>query len=153
MTGAPVPQSSLWSRAGSSLVSYYLPTLTSPDLNAVLQIWLHQHWRNEKSHLPQLAGEDPFNAVQDAVHGLCGKGILQAHGHLTAHQNSLILLCQAAFQPVSHQLLLVHGVIPLQGQDFAYLFAELHGVSVGPTFPHLVSMNSRTTICCIKPSS
>lgn len=152
MAGAPVLQSSLWSSVESSLVSQYLPTLASPDLNIVLQMWLHQHWRNEKSHLLNLLVKIFFNAVQDAVHRLCGKGILQAHGQLTAHQNSLIVLCQAAFQPVSHQLLLVRGVIPLQGQDFAFFFAELHKVHVGP-FPHLVPINSRITACCIKPSS
>ena len=38
------------------------------------------------------------------------------------------LLCKATFQLVSHQCILVHGVIPLQVQDFAFAFVELNAV-------------------------
>lgn len=43
------------------------PVLGSPDLDTVLQVWLHQGWVEEKGNLPQLAGNSPLNPVQDKI--------------------------------------------------------------------------------------
>lgn len=58
---------------------------------------------------------------------------------LGAHQDPQGLLCQAAFQSVSLQLLLVPGDAPPQLQDLALAFAELHDIPAGPFLQPAVS--------------
>ncbi|KAJ7409716.1 hypothetical protein WISP_112903 [Willisornis vidua] len=58
--------------------------------------------------------------------GLCGhKGILLAHGQTVVQQDSQVLLHSTALQQISHQTVLVHGVILPQSQDPAFAFVEL----------------------------
>lgn len=54
------------------------------------------------------------------------KGIL-THVQLDVHQDPHLIYCQAAFQLVSPQHVLVHGVVPSRMQDLSRLFVELTG--------------------------
>lgn len=60
----------------------------------------------------------------------------------------------SAFQLVSVQHVLVHGVIPSWGQDFAFPFFELHKFPVGSFLqPVKVPQNGTKTIWCISHCS
>ncbi|KAK4806786.1 hypothetical protein QYF61_005582 [Mycteria americana] len=59
-------------------------------------------------------------------------GTLLAHVQPGVHQDPQVLFCQAAFQLGGPQHVLVPGVVPLQGQDFALPLVELHEVPVSP---------------------
>lgn len=48
------------------------------------------------------------------------------------HWESLVILCEAAFQLVSAQCVLVCGIIPSQGQSLAFPFFKLHEIPVSP---------------------
>lgn len=65
-----------------------------------------QCWAEDKDHLFWPAGNALSNVAQEADSRLCHKGILLAHGQLSVHQGLQELLCQASFQPVSHQCIL-----------------------------------------------
>ena len=84
-----------------------------------------------KDHISQPAGNGLPNAAQGAVGFVCFKGTLLVCAQLLVHQDLQVLLCQAAFQTVGPQHILVPEVVPPQGQGFALLLAELHEVAAG----------------------
>lgn len=67
------------------------------------------------------------NAAQKAVCFLCCKNTFLAHGQLGVCEDPEVL-SKAAFQPVGLRCVLLPGVIPLQMQDFALPFIELHEI-------------------------
>lgn len=63
------------------------------------------------------------------------------------------LFCQAAFQSVGLQHILVDGDVPAQVQDFALAFPELHEVPVGPFLQSIeVPLDGRRALWCINRS-
>ena len=52
-------------------------------------------------------------------------------------QDPKVFLHRVIFQKVSPQCVLVHGVIPPHGKDFAFHFVELHQIPLCPV-PHVV---------------
>lgn len=68
------------------------------------------------------------------------------HVQFGVHQHLQGLSCQADFWLCGPQHVVVHGVVPLQGQDFAVLLVELHEVPIGPFFQlEKVSLDGSTT--------
>lgn len=83
---------------------------------------------------------------------------MRAHCWLTFNLVSIRtpkgLLCTAAFQLGSSQLVVVPGVVPSQGQDFALPLVELHEGPVGPFLqPVQVPLDISTTLWPISHSS
>ena len=124
--------------------------LESPALDTGLQMWPHQCWLDGKVHLPWPAGSTVPNAAQGTISLLCHKGTLLAHGRLGVHQEPQVCFCSVAPQLGGTYHILVHGIVPPQGQDFALPFAELHEVPLGP-FLQLdeILLDGSTTLWCI----
>ena len=111
-----------------------------------------QCWAEGKYHLPQPAGNAPPNAAQEAVSLCCCKGAWLACGQLVHHDHQV--LHKAAFKPVKPQCVLVHGIFPSVGQDFALPFKEFHEVPLCPFLqPVKVPLNGSVTFWCISHSS
>ena len=81
--------------------------------------------RNTSRQFLNAAGNSLPTAAQDTICLLCHKDTLLACVQLGVHQNPQILLCKVAFQLGGLQLVLVHGAVPSQMQDFAFLCVEL----------------------------
>lgn len=83
------------------------------------------------NHFPRPADSALPSAAQEAAGIPCCKGTLLAHAQpCVCHHAKVLFCCQAASQTLGPQLLLVHGVIPAQVQDFVLAFAELYEVPV-----------------------
>lgn len=144
MSDAPNHQLSLLSFAGFSLICPCLSctgeTRTGHGTpNVPCQIWP--------------VGSVPPNAVQDAIVHLCSEGTLLTYVQLL-HQDTQVLLCNSAFQLFDPQPVLVHGVIPPQRQDLAFLLLKFRRF-LSTHFSSLfkVPLNSSTLICCSSHSS
>ena len=70
-----------------------------------------------------------------------------AHCQLAVHQDPKVLFCETAFQQISPHCVEVPEVIPYERQDFAFLFVELHEVSICLFLQSVeVSLNSSVTM-------
>ena len=114
---APDCYMSLWPFVALSPVC---PSLSSPELDTVLQLWPHHCWAEGKDQFPRPAGNTLPSAAWDTIGLLCFKGTLLAHVQLSVHQDSHVF-CKAAFLLGGSQHILVHRVVPPQIQDFPLL--------------------------------
>lgn len=90
-------------------------------------------WVKKKDYHPQ-----PADKAQPNSPGGCW---LSPQGHTAGSYSTLSarilsLLCQAAFQLMGPQSVLMHVVVPPQVQDLLFHFLELHEIAVG----HLYSL-------------
>ena len=70
------------------------------------------------------------------------------HGQLGDHQDPRNVLCKAACHPASPQHVLADGII--HRQDFAFLFVELHEVSLCPILQlGTVLLHGSTPVWCV----
>lgn len=70
-----------------------------------------------------------------------------SHGQLVVRWHPQVFLHQAAIQTVGPQPVLVHCVIPTQGQDFAFAPVELHEILLSPFLqPVNVPLNGSKTL-------
>ena len=129
--------------------------LQSRELDTAPYVWPHQHWIKGKDHLPWPASNIWSSAAEDTFALLSCKGTLLAHTQGGVHQDPKVLSCQVAFQPSGPQpVLLVHGVVPPQKQNFALPLIALHEVLVSPFLqPVEVPLDGSTALQCISHSS
>ena len=88
---------SRWSSAGLVPLCVGCPCAGEPK-TSVLQVLSHRCWIEGNNHFPWPAG--CFGSDTQHAVGLLGRDALLVHVQLV-HQDPPILLCQAAFQPVS----------------------------------------------------
>ena len=94
------------------------------------------------------------NATQEAGGCLCHKPALLARVQLVVHLGHKVLPHKAAFPSLRRQHVPVHGIVPPQGKDFAFLFVDLCEVPLSPVHqPVQVPLNGSDTNWCIHHSS
>ncbi|KAK4817066.1 hypothetical protein QYF61_027095 [Mycteria americana] len=113
------------------LLVHVLPVLSTPELDAVLQVGSRQSKVEGQSHLPGPAGHASFDAAQDMAAFLGCECTLPAHVQLFTHQYPQDLLCSAALNPFIPQPVLILGVALTQVQDLALGLVEPHEVHMG----------------------
>ncbi|KAK4832175.1 LOW QUALITY PROTEIN: hypothetical protein QYF61_020955 [Mycteria americana] len=116
----------LWTRSSTSM------SLLGPKLNTVFEVQPHQCRVQGDVHFPSPAGHTIPDTSQDAI-GLLGHlGTLLAHIQLVVNQHPQVLLCWAAFQPLSPKPVALHGVAVAQVQDLALSLVEPHTTGLSP---------------------
>ncbi|KAK4825179.1 hypothetical protein QYF61_024659 [Mycteria americana] len=85
------------------------------------------------NHFPSPAGHAIFDTSQDAIGFLGRLGTLLAHIQAAVNKHAQVLLCQAAFQPLFHKPVALHGVAVAQVQDLALGLVEPHTIDLGPS--------------------
>lgn len=78
--------------------------------------------------------------------------MLPAHIELGVYQDPQVLHYKAAFQPVRPQPMPVQGLVPLQGQDFAFAFVELCEIPDSPFLPGSLGMAQPCGLSAAPPS-
>lgn len=108
--------------------------LKSPEVDALLQTWLHKDWIGRKNHFPGPGGYTcaSISSISSVHHW---SSFTQKHAadlHSACPLGSQAF-CKASFYPADTQPVWFHGVNPLQMQDLTLpYFTELHGVPVNP---------------------
>ncbi|KAK4815578.1 hypothetical protein QYF61_004095, partial [Mycteria americana] len=98
-------------------------------------------------HFPSPAGHTIFDTSQDAIGFLGHLGTLLAHIQAAVDQNSQVLPCWAALQPVFPKPVALHGVAVAQLQDLALGLVEPHTIDLGPPIqPVQVPLQSLPTL-------
>ena len=83
-------------------------------MNTVLEVQPQQCQVQGHDHLPTAAGHTIPDTSQDAL-GLLGHlGTLLAHVQPAVDQHPKIFFCQAAFQPLFHKPVVLHGIVVTQ---------------------------------------
>lgn len=113
----------------------------------------HHVWLG-KDHFPWPVGGVLPCAAQETVGVICHEGALLAHIQ-PVHWEPQVLFCKATFQSVSWWCVLLHGIVLLQGQDFAFPTVEHQDrIPAGPFLLLVkVSLDVSTAIWCINHSS
>lgn len=106
--------------------------LKCPKLDTLVKIWSHQWWTERNNHFPQPAACTLANMAQYAVHLMCHKGWPLAYFQFIVHEDPLILFCQASFQSIVPQPVLLLGLLCSRDRK---LFISLHWTSWGSSKP------------------
>lgn len=129
---------------------YNLLVTGSLEQDTALQVWPQQWWVEGKDHFPWPPRNILPNTAQETL------GLFLLWGCIAGSCSSCYppgLSQQAAFQPLSPQHVLVHGINPPQMQSLALPFVELHKIPLCPFLqPVKVSLNGGMTIWCINQS-
>ncbi|KAK4832340.1 hypothetical protein QYF61_021869 [Mycteria americana] len=103
-----------------------------------------------KEHLDDALSHIALEVLEHFLLKEVKRGTSLAHVQLGVHQDLQVLFCQAAFQLVSPQRVLVPWVVPRQVQNFALPFAELNDVPVNPFLqPIEAPLDGSKTLWCI----
>ncbi|KAK4828640.1 hypothetical protein QYF61_000288 [Mycteria americana] len=118
-----------------------------PKLNTAFEVRPHQCRVQGHNHFPSPAGHAIFDTSQDAI-GLLGHlGTLLAHIQAAVNKHPQVLLCQAAFQPLFPEPVVLHGVAVAQVQDLALGLVKPHTVDLSPSIqPVQVPLQSLPTL-------
>ncbi|KAK4832178.1 hypothetical protein QYF61_020958 [Mycteria americana] len=118
-----------------------------PELNTAFKVQPHQCRIQGDDHFPSPAGHTIPDTSQDAI-GLLGHlGTLLAHIQPAVDQHSQVLLCWAAFQPLSPKPVALHGAAVTQVQDLALSLVEPHTTGLSPSIqPVQVPLQSLPTL-------
>ncbi|PKU47025.1 hypothetical protein llap_2678 [Limosa lapponica baueri] len=108
------------------------PVVRGSKLNTVFKEEPHQCQVQGDNRFPSLAGHSISDTSQDAIGHLGYLGTLLAHIQPAVDQDSQVLFCQAALQPLFPKPLLSCGVVVTQVQDLALGFVEPRTIGLGP---------------------
>ncbi|KAK4831267.1 hypothetical protein QYF61_016737 [Mycteria americana] len=102
-----------------------------PKLDTGFEVRPHQCRVQGHDHFPSSAGHAIFDTSQDTIGFLGHLGTLLPHIQAAVNQNSQVLLCWAAFQPLFPKPVALHGVAV--AQDLALRLVEPHTIGLGPS--------------------
>ncbi|KAK4823743.1 hypothetical protein QYF61_006012 [Mycteria americana] len=118
-----------------------------PKLNTVFEVRPHQCRVQGHDHFSGPASHTISDISQDAIGILGHLGTLLAHIQVAVNQNTQVLLCWAAFQPLFLKPVALHGVVVTQVQDLALGLVEPHTIGLSPLIqPVQIPLQSLPTL-------